>query len=309
VKSNLRLFALSTVALSAMLATAIGCVGQTDGFDENLDPAETVAPSIMRAMPLHISEAAAESSGPVQDAVTAAHLTYYGGPVISNVNVIPVYWNSSVTNQAALNSYYANITNSTYFDWLSEYNTPTQTIGRGTAQAGFVDSKSTSTTTYVTDAGIQAELNALFTAGKIPLPGPNNYYVVHFHKGAKIKASDGSQACVQWCAYHGTYVRNGVNVYYGVLPDVSSSGCAGGCGGSTAFNNETSVASHELIETVTDAAVGIATTYAAPLAWYDSTNGEIGDICNAQQGTVTANGVTYTVQKEWSNASGTCKVQ
>jgi hypothetical protein len=96
-------------------------------------------------------------------------------------------------------------------------------------------------------------------------------------------------------------------VYYGVLPDVASSGCAGGCGGSTAFNNETSVASHELIEATTDAAVGLAQTYAPPLAWYNATYGEIGDICNGSQGTVVGgNGVTYTVQKEWSNAKAKC---
>jgi hypothetical protein len=174
--------------------------------------------------------------------------------------------------------------------------------------AGVVDTK---TTTTISDAQIQTELNALFSAGTLPAPGPNNYYPVHFPKNVKITASDGSQSCVTWCAYHGTYVRNGVNVYYGVIPDVSSSGCAGGCGANaTAFNNETSVASHELIETVTDGAVGIATTYAAPLAWYNQTYGEIGDICNAQQGTIVGgNGTTYTVQKEWSNKSAACKVQ
>jgi hypothetical protein len=47
----------------------------------------------------------------------------------------------------------------------------------------------------------------------------------------------------------------------------------------------------------------------APLAWYDPNNGEIGDICNAQQGSIVGgNGVTYTVQKEWSNAKGACIV-
>jgi hypothetical protein len=90
----------------------------------------------------------------------------------------------------------------------------------------------------------------------------------------------------------------------------SGSGCDRGCGNGSAFGNQTSVASHEMIEAVTDAAVGLATTYGPPLAWYDATNGEIGDICNAQQGTVTGgNGTTYTVQKEWSNQSGTCKTQ
>ena len=46
-----------------------------------------------------------------------------------------------------------------------------------------------------------------------------------------------------------------------------------------------------------------------PLAWYDGTNGEIGDICNAQQGTfVGTDAVTYTVQKQFSNAAADCIV-
>jgi hypothetical protein len=112
---------------------------------------------------------------------------------------------------------------------------------------------------------------------------------------------------VQFCAYHGTYVRNGVNVNYGVIPD-QGGGCAGGCGrNAQRVNNMDSVASHELVEAVTDPAVGLATTFAAPLAWYDRTNGEIGDICNGQQGTtVGGDGVTYTIQLEFSNAVNNC---
>ena len=50
----------------------------------------------------------------------------------------------------------------------------------------------------------------------------------------------------------------------------------------------------------------MATVFGPPLAWYDGTNGEIGDICNAQQGTITLNGLSYTMQKEWSNQKGAC---
>ena len=57
---------------------------------------------------------------------------------------------------------------------------------------------------------------------------------------------------------------------------------------------------------MTDAQVGIATVIGPPLAWYDSTNGEIGDICNAQQGSYTANGTTYTIQLEFSNSANNC---
>jgi hypothetical protein len=43
-----------------------------------------------------------------------------------------------------------------------------------------------------------------------------------------------------------------------------------------------------------------------PLAWYDPTFGEIGDICNGQQGTTTGNGHNYVIQLEFSNAANNC---
>jgi hypothetical protein len=72
------------------------------------------------------------------------------------------------------------------------------------------------------------------------------------------------------------------------------------------FGNYTSVTSHELVEAMTDADVGIATVFGPPLAWYDMTNGEIGDICNGQQASYVANGTTYTIQLEFSNAANNC---
>ena len=110
---------------------------------------------------------------------------------------------------------------------------------------------------------------------------------------------------MQFCAYHGTFVRNGVNVNYGVIPDIGQSGCNGGCGGSTVTNNTDSVASHELVEATTDPAVGLATTCVPPLAWYGQVdNGEIGDLCNGQEAANACG--TFTVQKEWSNSAHAC---
>lgn len=72
----------------------------------------------------------------------------------------------------------------------------------------------------------------------------------------------------------------------------------------SALTNLTSVSSHELVEAATDPAVGMATVIGPPLAWYDPNNGEIGDICNAQQGTTTiGNGSVYVIQLEFSNAA------
>jgi hypothetical protein len=72
----------------------------------------------------------------------------------------------------------------------------------------------------------------------------------------------------------------------------------------------TSVSTHERLGAVTDPDVGLATSFAPPLAWYDpqGQDGEIGDICNGQQGTLPApqQGTTYTIQKGWSNVSNAC---
>jgi hypothetical protein len=88
------------------------------------------------------------------------------------------------------------------------------------------------------------------------------------------------------------------------------SGCEFGCGAAaTQFGNYTQVASHELVETMTDPEVGLATVFGPPLAWADTVFSEIGDICNDLNGQVVgADGVTYDVQTEFSNSVNDCIV-
>lgn len=282
-----------------LLALISGCAADASPTDETVGDV-AVGYSNVHLMPMQSS-----SDSPSGDALVSAaapagsHLTYYGGPVLANVKVWTVFWNSSVPNQANLNSFYSTITSSAYFSWLSEYNTPSQTIGLGSLGGSVVDTGAPAGST-ITDTQIQTELSRLMSAGLLPPNDGNNLYMVHFPAGVSIKQGT-STSCVQFCAYHGTYVRGGKNAYYGVIPDLSG-GCASGCGSNTKLNNTTSVSSHELIEAVTDPAVGIAQNLAAPLAWYDNTNGEIGDICNGQQGSVAG----YTIQLEFSNQANAC---
>lgn len=228
-----------------------------------------------------------------------AHLNYYGGPVISNVRVVTVFWGSRVNFQSQLNSFYGAVTNSTYFDWLNEYNTQSQRIRRGSLRATFVDTTPPAGST-ITNAQIQSELARLLNAGRLPANDPNTLYMVHFPPGISINLN-GSRSCQVFCAYHNTFVNRGANVYYGVMPDMGGP-CARGCGSSSQLDNTTSVSSHELIESVTDPAVGLATRVGPPLAWYDPNNGEIGDICNGMQTRVSS----FAVQLEWSNRANRC---
>ncbi|HZS35577.1 MAG TPA: carbohydrate binding domain-containing protein [Polyangia bacterium] len=269
-----------------------GCTGGVVSGGGGGDPGPNLNINGAHIMPIHHpgdgdSVSSAVSSSP--------HLVYNGGPVLSSVNIQTVFWNSSVSNQSRLNAFYTAVTASAYFDWLSEYNTPSQTIGRGTFGGSVVASGATGN---VTDGQIQSQVAALIDAGRVAAPTANSLYMVHFPPGAVISMSDGSRSCSTFCAYHSSFSHNGHNVYYGVLPDVASGGCQNGCGSnSDPFNNQTSVSSHEMIEAVTDADVG-----QGDVAWYDDNYGEIGDICNARQGSAAG----YTVQLEWSNQAGAC---
>jgi hypothetical protein len=310
-KRSYSLTVLPVAAFSILAATAVGCAVEVPGTTDDPAVLESPGDAIGHEHLMLTSDARArleaEQVTP-KEGRAVKKLTYYGGPVLKNVNVVPVYWNSSVALQSNMNAFYSAVTAGQYMTFLSQYSTtsPAQTIGNGTRGTPFVDSNATAS---VTDAQVQARLNALFTAGTLPAPNNNNLYMVHFPAGMTITDSGGSKSCVVFCAYHGTYVRNSQNVYYGIIPDLGSGGCQNGCGTSTVANNTTSVASHEYAEAVTDPAVGLATVYAAPLAWYNSTYGEIGDMCNGQQSSAVLNdGLTYTVQKEWSNKTGACAI-
>ncbi|MGZ7084386.1 MAG: hypothetical protein ACXVIO_14430 [Candidatus Angelobacter sp.] len=262
-------------------------------------------------------------------APAGAHLTYFGGPIISNVQVVQVLYGSGSynaqvagTTSPTMGNFYSDITSTGLITLLQQYNTNIsggtgQVFGNGTFGGLFqIVPAAGNNGSTITDAQIQSELLAQITAGHLPAPiidatgHPNTLYMIFFPPGKTI-SQGGSNSCQAggFCAYHGTTssLFGGKNVLYGVMPDMQAgSGCATGCGTSTVFGNYTSVTSHELTEAMTDAFVGIATVVGPPLAWYDQTNGEIGDICNGQQGSYTANGTTYTIQLEFSNSANNC---
>jgi len=271
-----------------------------------------------------------------------AHLDYYGGRVVSNMQVVQVLWGTGAagssngqflaqvrdTSTPSIATFYQQVLNSPYVDWLSEYNTDiidhgghegtNQSIGRGSFSVQVAITPSDHSNP-IDDTAIQTELVKQIIAGHIPAPttdgdgNVNTYYAIFFPHGLTIKQGR-SKSCTSggFCAYHGTIDAGGSvgEIYYGVHPDMQAgSGCDVGCGDGAPFDNYTAVASHEMVETITDCEVGLANNNAPPLAWYDNTYGEIGDICNEQDGSIVgADSQTYTVQREFSNAANACIV-
>ena len=316
-----------TLMLALMLVSLCGLPAGAQQ-DQASQSAQPPAPSPAR--PIHIVPFI-DKPGQQQAPQGQAHLNYYGGPVVSNVQIVVVFWGANVNSEiiAKIPNFYQGVTNSAYFDTLSEYSTDVTPVGGGTGtnqsigRGSYVNAVAITPVIgdcppkcSLTDAQIQTELIGQINAGILPTPQYDNdgndetEYAIYFPPGVSITL-DGSGSCVSggFCAYHNTALLNSKYLAYGIFPDFYTGGCSSGCGTSpTQFNNVTSASSHELAETVTDVAVGESQNLAAPLAWYDSTNGEIGDICNAQEATISTAQGTYTVQKMWSNANNACVV-
>src|SRR5579859_2110125 len=243
------------------------------------------------------------------------HLSYYGGQVMPSVKVVAVYWgpNVSPTTTGGLAGFFTTITNSPYIDWLLEYDTnitaqggtpgTNQHIGRGSYLKAVTITPQASGGT-IDDTQIQAELDRQIGAATLPPPDVDTFYATYFPPGTTI-TQGGASSCQAFCAYHGTFLHNGTDVVYGVIPDQGGA-CAGGCANSgDPLGDVTAVTSHEMVESITDAEAGLyngAAAAGAPLAWLDTVNGEIGDICVGVLDTLSG----YVIQKEWSNSLNQC---
>ena len=314
------------ISLASLLAV-LGFFGGTPMSAQSLPP-------LLPSPPVHIKRY--NPGGAVSPKGTptcsSPQLSYYDGPIISNVYVVPVFWNSNVNASIVENigQFFSDATVSNWYDLLSEYSSvggTGQSIGRGTSDAGITITPSLCNASIIatcelTDAELQTELTAQINASVLPLPqgdlagNVNTVYMVFFPPNISLSI-DSVKSCANggFCAYHstGTYGTANTPLPYGAIMDEFSGGCSTGCGSSsTVLENMTSTTSHELAESVTDTDIGLFTadSLAAPVAWYDGNNscGEVADICdNGTSGyTITVSGRTWAVQQLWSNALGAC---
>ncbi|KAJ3317378.1 hypothetical protein HDV06_001668 [Boothiomyces sp. JEL0866] len=232
------------------------------------------------------------------DSTPSGNLKYLGGPVVSNVEVTPIYY-GNFKYKTEITAFYKGVVDSTYMDWLSEYNTKTQTIGRGKGFDGIIVKNPKK---KVTTSDLENLFESLIKQQYIQ-PNKNSYFPIHFEQGITVTSEEGM--CSKWCAYHSSFTtKSGHLILYGIIPDLDDQGCAGACGLSSDLDNIMSTAAHELIETVTD-------PISHKLAWYDNRDdkGEIADICNQLQGTVVGgDGQSYVVQLQWSNKEKKCRL-
>jgi hypothetical protein len=226
-----------------------------------------------------------------------AHLSYHGGPLLTNVRVFTIFWGAAwqqspqSTLIGQLNQFFDFILTSSLMDLMAQYSVPGQAIGHGSrvGTATITNSepgKAVAGGREVTDAQIQQALQTWVGAGTIPQPTPDTLYFVYLPPGV-TSIFEGQKSCQVFCGYHGNV---GTTIFYAVEPFITCAGCSFG----QVFDSLTKVSSHELFEAITDPAGN---------GWFDDNGGnEIGDICNASVQKLGG----FTVQLEFSNADNAC---
>jgi len=140
------------------------------------------------------------------------------------------FWGDKVNpeTKSKIGSFYENMLDSTYMDWLAEYDTnlvavdgrqgTKQHIGRGTFN-GAIEIQPTNGAASLTDENIQSELDGQIAARKLPPAGPNSLYMIYFPAGVSISIGK-EKSCQSFCAYHEGFKspRDGSPIYYGVMP-------------------------------------------------------------------------------------------
>ncbi len=271
----------------------------------------TLAGSIGLAAPAaaddayHVYRPASHAAVPKQAA------QYYGGPVIGSLKLAVVIWGSGVAKitDTRIGPFSSAIVNSSYIDQLAQYNTDIKAAGgrQGTGQAitrgsylGKFRIAPSDRARTLSDADIQAELQAQIASGALPPQDPDTLYMVYFPQSIVITLNS-LHSCAQFGAYHeavpGTAAPT--NTFYGVVPD-----CGGG------FNAVTFASSQAIAGAVTDAIATAGPHPKYPQAWAMENGNEIADPCAGDATTLTAAGKTYVVSQVFdakTNACGTGK--
>ena len=123
-----------SIALEAMVLAAVACGACSAGEQGTAsEPVSEQRATLTPARPGVTWKRPPGAPKAVNQASASAKLTYRGGAVISNVKVYVVQWGPNVWSQglSTLQGFFQAVPNSPHFDWLSEYNTPSQSIGRG----------------------------------------------------------------------------------------------------------------------------------------------------------------------------------
>lgn len=276
-KAPASIIAVQNVDRSAAGAIAAKVIGST-----------AYATPVKGQRPASIAVGRAIRTGGAQD------LSYYGGQTISSEQSYDLYVNCGTTCWGGTDpgAFLVNYGASDMIHIIDQY-TYSTAPNRYTYAGGI-------TTNYDTSHQLSDQdiYNIVHSAAAVYGTGYGKMYHVFLQNGVQ-QCSQAAGGCYgqNYCAYHGNVNFGDIgHVIYSVEPYQGISVCQNG----SLVDSTASVLSHEVTEAITDPDVP------GSLAWYNSSYGEIGDICRFNYGTVTLNGTSYYMQQEYSNVTSAC---
>jgi hypothetical protein len=164
-----------------------------------------------------------------------------------------------------------------------------------------------------TDTAVETLIGSLITAGTVPPTDANTIYNIYFPTTTTITASDGTQSCVAFDAYHASFKQGGKEVIYSLIPECEAYNPPG-IPPITTLQYTTLSVSHEIAEAASDPLVSDPNVPYSfypdendpqSWAWLDWEDGELADLCvdaYGLGGDETLEG-GYMVQRIWSIAN------
>jgi hypothetical protein len=315
-------------ALSVAVTTAVGLTLALGGHPGRVGATADATPqdaTQTHALPVR-------DTAPPAVASTSSDLLYHNGPVIGSSSTFAIFWEplslqdgSPATVSSGYNDlimrYFQDVGGSGLYNNNTQYCDTTGCPGNsselatnvgtaGTGGPGFAIDRApypkakcvnhAAPHNCLTDAQVRAEFQQFVGA-----PQLNVEFFIYLAEGEGSCLAKASCAFTQYCAYHGHFTANGVEVTYAVIPyAVPHPGCL----------PSTPNAPNDLDA---DAAINLTSRMQMDMvtdpllnAWYDSAGQEIGDKCSFQFGAVNLdnnqanvqwNSHYYVVQQEWSN--------
>ncbi len=241
---------------------------------------------------------------------TYANLLYQGGPVVYNPQLYTIFlgdWSGTdkQTRLTNLNQFVTDFLNSSYMNILAQYGN-TGTTGNFIQSVQIADSS-----TSLTDGDLQTVIQTAINNSQLPEPVANSSIVyIFFLDDSMVVTSESLCETNGAFGYHNSFTTTANNgAYYAVVLGLTDACVTTVCSNipvgyycsidksnTTQLQRQTQVASHELSEMFSDPLVGNG------LAWNDNdfSDGEIGDLCNGQVGTITVGTNVWNVQLMYS---------
>lgn len=228
----------------------------------------------------------------VQNPAGAVTVTDKGGPVLTNVEVVVIFWGSYWTSTSpapavSADTYYqcfTGIVTGPYMTRMNQY----RGVGPGTMLGEFINSASDPPNPFAA-SDVETMLTNYLTSNPAcpaPVAGKNMFYAIV--TPPNIGGPPNAEG------EHLGFTYNGVQQYYAFITD-DGQGLT-----QSSSNGVVNTFSHELAEACTDPLLG------SFLASGGDGGDEIGDVCNNEYGIVQMNGVTCNVQCYWSVSDNAC---